>query len=409
MQPPAFRQIVPNVLSLNARRSLLVCFSHLRWNFVFQRPQHLMTRAARKQPVLFFEEPIVESAARAHVRVTHPNPGVTVATPILPEGMTSREASLIQRSLLDELLVSQGVRPDQQKERLVTWYFTPMALDFSRHLNPGLSVYDCMDELSQFRGAPADIRDRERQLIASVGLMFTGGASLYEAKRALHPHVHAFPSSIDAAHFGKARRPCRTPPDQAAIPGKRIGFFGVIDERFNAELLGDLAGLRPDWRFVMVGPTAKIDRASLPNGANIHWLGQKSYAELPDYLAGWDVGIMPFALNEATRFISPTKTPEFLAAGLPVVSTAVPDVVRNYGSRRLVEIGRDAADFAAKIEAKMVEPRAEWLRRVDAFLETTSWDRTWSGMEQLMAQHHSRSVKAVNARVAAAGKSAVHV
>jgi len=371
-------------------KMLLLVFSHLRWNFVFQRPQHLFTRAARTQPVVFFEEPIFEGSTRAHLRLSQPMDNVTVATPILPRGLTQNEADLFQRSLLSDLLARNEIGDGQQRERLVTWYFTPMALRFSSHLQPSLCVYDCMDELSQFRGAPQEIRDLERDLMNRAGVVFTGGQSIYEAKRDLHHNVHAFPSSIDARHFGKARIAAEEPHDQACIPRKRIGFFGVIDERLDVDLLETVATLRPDWQFVMLGPVVKIDPATLPRNANIHWLGQKNYDELPAYLAGWDLGIMPFALNEATRYISPTKTPEFLAAGLPVVSTAIHDVVRTYGKEGLVEIADTPESVVEKAELLLARPRAEWLARVDAYLSTMSWDRTWNAMASLIEQHRQR-------------------
>ncbi len=316
MNPPTLARFMARTTPTRQSKTILLVFSHLRWNFVFQRPQHLFTRAAKTQPVIFFEEPVYEGATRAHLRLAQPQDNITVATPVLPRGLTQNEADLFQRSLLGDLLARHDIADGQQRERLVTWYFTPMALRFSSHLKPSLCVYDCMDELSQFRGAPKEIRDLERDLIARAGLLFTGGQSLYEAKRSLHSNAHPFPSSIDAKHFGKARGSTAPEPhDQACIPRKRIGFFGVIDERLDVDLLAEAARLRPAWQFVMLGPVVKIDPATLPRPANIHWLGQKNYDELPAYLASWDLGFMPFALNEATRYISPTKTPEFLAAG----------------------------------------------------------------------------------------------
>jgi glycosyltransferase involved in cell wall biosynthesis len=175
------------------------------------------------------------------------------------------------------------------------------------------------------------------------------------------------------------------PKDQARIPHPRLGFFGVIDERMDIDLVGAAADLRPDWQFVMIGPVVKIDPATLPKRPNIHWLGGKSYADLPRYLAGWDVGFMAFAMNEATRFISPTKTPEFLAAGVPVVSTPINDVVRPYGEKGLVEIAATAQEVVQKAEALLARPKEAWLQRVDRHLAAGSWDKTWAAMQRLMA------------------------
>ncbi|WP_426957521.1 glycosyltransferase [Muricoccus radiodurans] len=308
--------------------------------------------------------------------------GVTVATPILPYHMDEAAADSAQRDLLNGLLA--GARPD------VAWYYTPMALAFTGHLHPRVTVYDCMDELSAFRGASPRLTLLERRLLQQADLVFTGGRSLYEAKCGMHPHVHQFTSGVDVHHFGTARDPrlanAAGPADQAAIPRPRLGWFGVIDERMDLDLVDAIAARRPDWSVVMIGPTAKIDENALPRHPNIHWLGGKSMAELPAYLAGWDCGIMPFVLNESTRYISPTKTPEYLAAGVPVVSTAITDVVRDYGHDGLVSIASDADSFIAAAEAEMAKPRASWWPQADLRLARCSWDGIWSSMESLIRE-----------------------
>ena len=267
----------------------------------------------------------------------------------------------------------------------VLWYYTPMALAFTGGIEASAVVYDCMDELSLFRGAPPELRQREAELLRTADLVFTGGQSLYEAKRGQHPSVHAFPSSIDRAHFATARSgEIAEPADQAAIPHPRLGFFGVLDERLDQELLREVAAARPDWHFCLIGPVVKIDPAELPRPANVHYLGQKQYDELPAYVAGWDVALLLFAQNDATRFISPTKTPEYLAAGKPVVSTPIKDVVRPYGELGLVEIAGDAPSFVAACERALRGTDASWLERVDRFLAGNSWQSTWERMEALI-------------------------
>ncbi|MBX9698090.1 MAG: glycosyltransferase [Acetobacteraceae bacterium] len=366
-------------------KDLLICLSHLRWDFVFQRPQHLLTRAARTRDVVFVEEPMLSgetTTPRLDLRSTPE--GVTVAVPQLPGGLDHDGVIDMQRMLLRELMVMRGA----SQRRTTGWFYTPMALEFARDLPFDLVVYDCMDELSLFRGAPPRLVELERDLLARADLVFTGGRSLYEAKRGRHHAVHCFPSSIDTAHFGAARRPQPGEPDgQADLPRPRIGFFGVIDERMDLALVDALAAARPEWSFIMIGPVVKIDPAALPRRPNIHWLGGRRYEELPRHLGAWDAGFMPFALNESTRFISPTKTPEFLAAGLPVVSTPVTDVVRDWGPQGagLVAIARDAAGFAQAIETMLAEPdRAAWRARVDRVLAEQSWDLTWNAMAALM-------------------------
>jgi len=357
----------------------ILCFSHLRWNFVFQRPQHLLSRAARSNVVWYFEEPRFETRAQPRLDTSTDDSGVRIATPVLPEGLSGSRIAYAQRHLLHELL--QDIRSD----RLIGWYYTPMALTFTGDMAFDACVYDNMDELSAFAGAPAELVERERALFERADVVFTGGRSLYEAKRSRHSNIHLLPSSIDAGHFATARNGNLTDPvDQADIPHPRLGFFGVIDERLDIGLLSRLAELKPEWQFVMIGPVAKIDASTLPRHANIHWLGCKAYADLPRYLAGWDVGLMPFALNASTRFISPTKTPEFLAAGLPVISSPIADVVRPYGDLKLVEIASDAEGFASKADELLRPAQAPWLERVDAHLALSSWDTTWQSMDTLV-------------------------
>lgn len=365
-------------MAARAKNDLLVCLSHLRWNFVYQRPQHLMTRAADHCDVLFWEEPVFEEAD-AHLRIETLPGGLEVGTPVLPLGTSPGQARDMQRSMLDDAIAHR------RRGNLLLWYYTPMALEFSSHLQADTCVYDCMDELSAFRGAPPEMLSREAELLSRADLVFTGGRSLYEAKRGRHDDIHAFPSSIDKAHFEQARAyGGDEPDDQALIARPRIGFCGVIDERMDLGLLAGLADLEPGWQFVMIGPVVKIDPHELPRRPNIHWLGMKTYAALPAYIAGWDLAFMPFALNEATRFISPTKTPEFLAAGLPVVSTAIRDVVQPYGEAGLVGIADDPASMRERISQALTGERRGRLAEVDRFLAGMSWDRTFSDMHALM-------------------------
>jgi glycosyltransferase involved in cell wall biosynthesis len=361
-------------------KPLLVCFSHLRWDFVWQRPQHLLSRAVKHYDVLIVEEPIFKPGVSAHMDVSERPQGVTVAVPILPEGLAHEDVIAEQHDLIEDMIGREATGSR------VFWYYTPMAMAFTSDLECDLCIYDNMDELSLFSGASQQLIDLENALFARCDLVFTGGMSLYEAKRHRHRSVHGFPSSIDFQHFSQARSLQADPVDQEKIPHMRLGFFGVIDERMDIDLLASVADLRPDWHFVMIGPVVKIDPASLPQRPNIHWLGGKSYNELPHYLAGWDVGFMNFALNESTKFISPTKTPEFLAAGVPVVSTPITDVVRPYGEKGLVEIAKDAAEVVAKVEAIRARPKEPWLAKVDRHLASGSWDKTWASMHRLMLE-----------------------
>jgi glycosyltransferase involved in cell wall biosynthesis len=353
----------------------LICLSHLRWGFVFQRPNHLMSRAARERRVFFFEEPIFDSE-QPRLAVSQAADNLYVTVPHLPPGLSAEAAPEQQRKLLNELCSSFDI------ESPIAWYYTPMALEYA-DLPASLVVYDCMDELSAFHGAPPRLRELEDELFRRAHLVFTGGESLYQAKKSRHPSVHAFPSSVDFAHFSRGRQALPEPADQAGIGYPRIGFFGVIDERMDLELIEDVAKKHPEWHLIMLGPVVKIDPATLPRLPNIHWLGQKSYEELPRYLSGWHAAMMPFALNESTRFISPTKTLEYLAAGRPVISTPIHDVVHPYGERGLVRIAPpDRFDIA--IEDALSESPSRRRAAVDEFLASTSWDTTWERMRTLI-------------------------
>ena len=382
----------------------LVCFSHLRWDFVFQRPQHLLTRGARDRRVFFVEEPVFDQGSM-RLDITERENGVRVVVPHLPAGLRSEIAlTAIMKDMTRRLLLENGIR------EYVFWYYTPMALTFTDGFNPIASIYDCMDELSAFKDANSRLPYMERQLFNRVDLVFTGGHSLYQAKQHAHPAVYSFPSSIDLSHFGNARSFNPDLPDQDNIPHPRLGFFGVIDERFDIELLDAVARRRPDWQFIMIGPIVKIQPDSLPRHSNIHYLGPKNYEELPAYLSNWDIALLLFARNESTRFISPTKTPEYLAAGKPVISTSIQDVVRPYGELNLVSIADGPDDFvraAEKFLTKSYE-QTDWLKRVDQFLGNMSWDKTWHEMSKLINQavEMKRHSSTVRSRVAKAEQRA---
>jgi glycosyltransferase involved in cell wall biosynthesis len=274
---------------------------------------------------------------------------------------------------------------DMEIRDYMFWYYTPMSLAYSDHFKPKLIIYDCMDELSAFKFAPPGLKENEDRLFQMADLVFTGGQSLYEAKKHRHSSVFPFPSSIDKAHFQQARNIINDPHDQEPIPHPRFGFFGVVDERFDIDLIDKVAAQKPEWHFLIIGPVVKIDPAILPQKTNIHYLGSKSYKELPAYLSGWDIAIIPFALNESTKFISPTKTPEYLSAGIPVISSSIQDVVNPYGEMNLVHIADTPGQFIKLAENQLAATdRQSWLSKVDEFLKENSWDNTWNQMMQLI-------------------------
>lgn len=351
-----------------------------------------MARAARDRRVWFVEEPIFEHDG-ARLIVEERLPGLHMVRPVVPPGWPGSEVDAAVSLMLHGFAERHGI------ERPIAWYYTPMALPWSGWLEPAATIYDCMDELSAFRFAPPRISDLEARLLERADVVFTGGQSLFEAKRSRHADVHAFPSAVDAGHFGRARVMNGGAEDQRAIPRPRIGWFGVIDERMDFDLVAGSADLRPEWSFVFVGPTVKIDPATIPARPNIHFLGPRSYADLPAYIAGWDVAMMPFARNDSTRFISPTKTLEYLAAGRPVVSTSIRDVVEPYERLGLVRIADTPADFVAAIDSALAEDPEPFRSAADAFIERRTWDETWARMwafvDEALARHPESETREV--------------
>jgi hypothetical protein len=353
----------------------LLCFSHLRWHFVFQRPHHLMSRCARDRRVFFIEEPVV-NAPTSRLEVVQEQPNLWRVVAHLTDDSDERYRSML-------LAMCQ----ERKIERPIHWFYTPMLLPLARGLPHALTVYDCMDELGNFLGAPANLSALSQQLLEEAAVVFAGGQALYELKRKQHRNVHLFPSSVDVEFFGRARQQLTEPADQASIPHPRLGYCGVIDERLDLALIEHIARERPDWQVVLLGPTVKLDPSVLPRLPNIHYLGFKAYEDLPSYLASWDVAMLPFALNDATRYISPTKTPEYLAAARRVVSTAIRDVVEPYGRLGLVRIGHDPAEFVQQLTAAMEPGGGPDEASRDAFLGRSSWDSTWHAMRVIIESH----------------------
>lgn len=367
----------------------LIVFSHLRWDFVFQRPQHLLTRLAEHFRIYFFEEPVPgQPESRLDVREAAPNLFVCRPYCTLPQtGFHDAQIPELEALLLD---LMQRERMDHYD----VWFYSPMALPLIKRLQPGVIVYDCMDELSAFRNAPRQLIQRESALLKVADIVFTGGPSLFRAKRDRHPAVHCFPSSVDAAHFGAARDRVNDHPAQRELPWPRLGYFGVIDERLDLGLVAALADAHPEWQVCMVGPHVKLDPKELPQRPNIHYFGQQPYADLPRFLAGWSVCLQPFALNDATRFISPTKTLEYMAAERPIVSTPITDVADPYGD--IVYIATTTLEFIGACERALNLSDGERALRVAAMqatLSRTSWDKTGHEMAALINTARSRKAR----------------
>lgn len=374
---------------------VLFVFSHLRWHFAFQRPQQLLSRLAGRWRVVFVEEP-VHDPGPARLELTRIGPHLELLVPHTPVAAGGFHDAQI--ALLRPLLAEHARRHDLAGG--VAWLCTPMALPLVDAVAPACLVYDCVDDLAASPDAPHALPQREAALLRRAALVMAGGPSLYEARRSAHPNVHSLPSAVDAAHFAPARLDAASDAARAAellqgaLPRPRLGCFGVIDERVDLALLARLADAHPHWQIVLAGPVQRLDPATLPQRANLHWLGPQPYARLPHLLAGWDLALMPFALGPATRCFSPTETLEYMAGETPIVSTAVPDVVALYGS--IVEIAHSASGFVAACAAVLDEPvERRCARALDMLttVSTQSWDRTADVVHRLVGEALQRALR----------------
>jgi len=343
----------------------MIVFCHLRWDFVYQRPQHLVSRMSADLKILLIEEPIGGDGA-SHLKIINEN------LHVLQPRVDSIEAiGTIIPQFVKNSNISTG------------WFYSASFSPLLQSLNFGTVVYDCMDELSLFKGAPQHLIDQEKFLLSNADVVFTGGKSLYESKKQMHANVYCFPSSVDEDHFSQQLSEEDMPYAIASIDAPIVGYFGVIDERIDYDLLWETAVLLPEFSFVMIGPLAKVEESDLPRAENIHYLGMKTYDSLPSYLRGFDVAMMPFALNDATKFISPTKTLEYMAAGKPIISTKITDVVSDYS--HCVKLISNAAEFANEIKASLQNNNTLTLQsQYRDILDKTSWDNTSNRMKAIL-------------------------
>jgi beta-glucosidase/6-phospho-beta-glucosidase/beta-galactosidase/glycosyltransferase involved in cell wall biosynthesis len=378
----------------------ILVFSHLRWGFVWQRPQQFLSRFARKHRILFIEEPFFDLAAGQPPRIDYHKvmPNVTVVTPhVAPEWHRNPKLPAELRRFTHQAL--ENVNDDGDFERPLLWYYSPMdsAWSLGHFENRGV-VYDCMDELSQFSGAPRALVQNEARLMQNADIVFTGGYELGEKKRSEHPNVHTFGCGVEYDHFSKADQDdTAVPPDIDFVGRPVIGWFGVVDERVDYSLIGEMARLRPDWSFTIIGPVVKIDPNILPHSPNLYWMGGRDYQVLPNYCRKFDVCMMPFAINAATQYINPTKGLEYMATGRPIVSTPVRDVVRQWSE--IIRVASGSGDFLAAIEDALArrggDPRVD---RGIKLAQQCSWDSTVSKMQSLIGEaisKHQRNARAV--------------
>ena len=357
----------------------IVCFSHIRWDLNYQRPQHLLSRFAKSNQLFFIEEPLYDALEHQTLQVNSKDDNIWIIVPHLLIGSGGKEAIDAQKELLDKFFF------EYKLEDYIFWYYTPLALSFSTHYSPLLIIYDCVNNWSA-----SIVRDNlklfEAKLFDDSDIIFTGGNSLFEANKNKYANIYSFPGSIDKAHFASARVILEEGEDQKSIPHPILGYFGTIDERFDLELVRKIAALRPLWQLVLIGPVLNIDKDSFPIMENIHFLGSKAYEDLPKYISTWDIALIPFLLNNATKFICPGKATEYLAAGKPVISTPISNIVDSFGKNGLIHIAQTAEEFIKAAELEFDQKRGNdlWFSSVDDFLLGNSWDKTWAKMNDLI-------------------------
>ena len=377
---------VPPALNITEPYPIIV-HSHLGWDWVWQRPQQFLSRFSKRHPILFIEAPYPSakaSAARATLREISDYPNIIVLQMEMPAARWNDGAWVDKerRQLLQSVLAGPL---GKRFESPVQWFYDPMAVTaFAGHLNERAIVYDCMDELSLFRGSPPELVRRERELLAVADVVFAGGPKIWRAKREFNKNCFSFGCGVDAKHFARARDPeLPVPQDIADLPRPIYGYVGVVDERIDYDLLAALAD-HGGGSVVIVGPTTKVDPATFPQRPNLYWLGGRDYTELPAYAKGFDVCLMPFALNDATAFINPTKALEYMGTGKPIVSTAIDDVVAQFSD--VIPIARDHTDFIVKARAAAARPDERRIRRGLSLVRRNSWESIVRQLEQHIAE-----------------------
>jgi glycosyltransferase involved in cell wall biosynthesis len=350
----------------------LIVLSHVRWTDAWQRPHHVVSRLARERRTWFVEGPSPGGHQPPRL-VTLADGDVTRAwlePPPTGEGdgdAAGPETVETYRRLLPGLVgPADGDR--------VVWLCTPLALDIAGALDPTVLVYDvAIDELLSLRGVPQGVALAQKEALARADVVFTASPSLHRSViEQGRPDAHLAPGGVDPAHFAAARRP-RTDRGRPVA-----GYVGPIDERIDVALVAALATALADWEIRIVGPVGGIDPAALPRAANITYPGPVPYAALPEVMADLDVAVMPLAVGAAPRSTNPTTALEHLAAGLPVVTTPVPDVVTQFGT--IVDVADDAGAFALACVRALGQSRRRHRNRVAQLLRRHDWDAVTAGM-----------------------------
>lgn len=359
----------------------IIAVCHLSWDWVWQRPQQFLSRLAKTHPVLFVETHCTQTPVTyTRTRTAKGHPGVTIIEMHLPADHWADGSfiDLERRRVLQDRLAGEF---NGRFDKAILWFNDPMAVtSFAGHLGEDVIVYDCMDELSQFRGAPPALIKREHELVLKADVIFCGGRKMRDRRLPLNANTHFYGTGVDCDHFGEALSKHQpVDPDIAALPGPVLGYFGVIDERIDYPLLAAMADAHPEWSIAMVGPTAKVDPAELPQRPNIHWLGGRPYERLPAITKGFAVCLMPFAINAATEYINPTKALEYMAAGRPVVSTAINEVRSNFST--VCGVASDHAEFIKMCAREIKSPSNLRIQRGLNLAAENTWEAIAAKME----------------------------
>lgn len=362
----------------------IIVHCHLRWDGVWQRPQQFLSRLAKKHPVLFCEGPTLvneEITPRFEIKEASNAENVLVMQTFFPASkfsdgawVDSERLRLLKEALAGEL--------SGQFDSPVQWFYDPMAVTaYAGNIGERAIVYDCMDQLSQFKFAPPELIQREVTLLEKADVVFCGGRKLREAKSRINSNCHFYGCGVDVEHFGKARlEETPLPEDLQKMSRPVLGYFGVVDERLDYGLIAALADANPKWSVAIIGPVVKVDPASLPTRPNLYWLGRREYQQLPGYTKGFDVCLMPFALNEATEYINPTKACEYMATGTQIVSTAVPDVVSNFSE--VVDVAQNQEEFIEMCKRAVDRPSEKQIQAGLKMAQENTWDYVVGKLEE---------------------------
>lgn len=381
LRPLSETELTPH--SENSTAYPIIVHCHLCWDWVWQRPQQFISRLSKRHRILFVEtigpDPqLATPFARFYTPENLPN--ITVLRLQFPSWRweDGDYVDRTRREMVQEFLKGPG---RGQFDNPVQWFYDPMAVPaFHGQMNEILTVYDCMDELSKFKCAPPEIRTREASLLNEAEVVFTGGRKLWESKKLSNDNCHFYGCGVEVDHFARARAAeTRVPEDLANIPKPVLGYFGVVDERMDYDLVAKLADANPNWSIAIVGPVMKVDPNSLPKRPNLYWLGQRQYADLPGFCKGFNVCLMPFALNESTEFINPTKALEYMASGREIISTAVPDVISNFS--QVVKVGYSHDEFIALCRRAVEQPDTEAVERGLEMASQNTWEMIVSKLE----------------------------